>query len=400
MEIALGEVVLDHFRVVERLHSTRIAEILRAEHVTARREVLLKVLRVSSDPRHAGRFEREAHMMAKVSHPGVVRLEAYGFVAGSRPAIAMELVRGERLDGHLQRVGPMAWPEAIKASLSLLAALETMHATGVVHRNVAPPNIALTPEGGAKLINLDLATLCEGYHTRLTWTGEVVGIPHYVAPEGVMRGQADERSDVYGMAVTLYQMISGRLPFPADSLSGLLDAFERLPDPPVAPPAQLWVPPQVQDAILAALAVDPSLRTASARRMASQLREARRGARVSPPTRPSEPPPISRCLVVGRVPEGGPTAAEVATWAGAQLRDRGRAVLLPEPEFALVLPAPDRAYAEEVAAMCQRAVQQRFGTGVVVAWAAATSASLPDRFIEGGPIPPLVYEVLRHLRRS
>lgn len=273
--IAPGTTVLERYVVVKHLLGTRITDLYRARNTSNDEEVVLKALRQGVPDVVAQRFEREARMMSVIMHPNVVRLQTYGTVEG-RPCLIMESVDGERLDRVIAREGAIPWPDAVKWMLGLLSGLEAVHAAQVVHRDVAPNNIVITKDGKTKLTNLDLATMSGGA-TSVTTGGELLGIPHYIAPERALQAKpANELSDIYSAGATLYHMVSGRVPFLAANFRELTQAFANPPSPPDAPPGLPVVPQAVQDAIAGAIDAEPTRRTRSARQFASKLRVALR----------------------------------------------------------------------------------------------------------------------------
>jgi len=275
-----GTVVLDRYIVLKHVVGTRATDIYKAKATANDEEVVIKMLRRGVSDVVSQRFEREARLMSVIMHPNVVRLFTYGNVEGN-PCLVMESIDGERLDRIITRDGAVPWQSAVKWTIALLSGLEAVHRANVVHRDVAPANIVVTPDGKTKLANLDLATMLGGA-TAVTATKELLGIPHYIAPERALdRKSATPKSDIYSLGATLYHMLTGKVPFEARNFQQLREAFSRPAPLPVAPEGFPTVPPGIQAAVLNALAADPKERTKSARLFATDLRNAMRKAGTS-----------------------------------------------------------------------------------------------------------------------
>ena len=179
--------------------------------LTERLQAALKVLKTTSEPEARARFIREAESLSTLSHPGIVRVMAFGEdPARGLPYLAMELVFGETLKARLQR-GPLSPAEAVSAFAPLASALEYAHASGIYHRDIKPSNVVLGPDGSVKLVDFGIAT-SEGMDT-LTSGGHLGTLP-YLPPE-VFRGDPVEPKaiDVYGVGLMLYEALTGERPF-------------------------------------------------------------------------------------------------------------------------------------------------------------------------------------------
>jgi TolB-like protein len=239
------------------------------------RRVAIKMLAGEApDETRAKRFLREARAAASISHPNVCQLYEVGEDAG-RPFIAMELLAGESLADRLQR-GALPPAEAVQITLGILAALEALHARGVIHRDLKPSNVFLTPHG-VKLLDFGLARPASGSgpeedtRSQLTTPGMVIGTVHYMSPEQLQGLPAEPRSDLFSAGATLFEMLTGRLAFTGRSSVEVLHAtlYEQ-------PPALGGSPAiaAIDRVVRRALAKKPEERHSSARDMAAELREA------------------------------------------------------------------------------------------------------------------------------
>lgn len=230
MRFQVGSTVGD-YRILSLLGSGGQAYVFRAEHTITRRVEALKVLVGGRPtPEQETRFLREIQLQASLNHPNIAAVHN-AFYDADDLVMIMELVDGEPLQTVLdrQRV-PLA--EGARIMQDVLSALDYAHAHGVIHRDVSPANVILTPAGGVKLTDFGLAK--SDLTPSVTVTGNVVGSLHYIPPEQV-RGQAghDPRSDVYSAGALLFQLLTGRTVFQSDSAFELMQAHVN--DRPVAP---------------------------------------------------------------------------------------------------------------------------------------------------------------------
>lgn len=228
------------YQLVERLGRGTFAIVHRARHVESGREVALKVLDpLDPDPAALSRFEREARISGQLVDPAIPTIHEIG-TDGSRHYIAMELVEGRRLDELLLAEGPMSPVRVGEIAAQLARALGAAHALGVVHRDVKPANLVLTPEGKLRLLDFGLSHMV-GVHS-LSEPGVLVGTVPYMSPEQLLGQAVDARSDLYSASVVLFELLAGRRPFPGDRFETVTHAIlhvspPRLPD---AGPAE-WV---------------------------------------------------------------------------------------------------------------------------------------------------------------
>lgn len=249
------------------------------------RPVAVKVIKPwwTEEPEWAQRFEREAQLMARISHPGIVQIHDIGHGEDGLYYVA-ELVDGESLAERLSR-GPLPPLEALDVAAQLCRALVPAHAQRVVHRDIKPGNVLITRDGRVKVGDFGVARLAEG--TSEGPAGTVVGTPRYMAPEQARGHVPTPATDVYGAGVVLYEMLAGAPPFQEGSAVEL--AIRHIGDTPPALPGS--TPRQLVQTVERALAKSPSERYPTAREMADALEHARPAvARVAAPparTRPT-----------------------------------------------------------------------------------------------------------------
>ena len=234
----LGTVLSGRYRLDSKLGSGGMSTVYLARDETLERLVAVKLLHreISDQPDQLERFRREARSVAQVSHPNVVAVIDAGDDSGY-PYIVFEYVSGETLKQRIDRLGRLPLDEAAAYAIEIGRGLSAAHARKLVHRDVKPQNVLIDPEGRAKVTDFGIARSLES--DGLTKTGRVLGTTDYVSPEQAMGQDVDARSDIYSLGVVLYEMLTGKPPFEADSLVGVAmkhvnepmpDLQERRPD--------------------------------------------------------------------------------------------------------------------------------------------------------------------------
>ncbi|MCB9601645.1 MAG: serine/threonine protein kinase [Sandaracinus sp.] len=274
--LPLGLVLAGTWRVEGFLGAGGMGHVYDVTHVRTGRRYALKTLlpdaRLSADSLR--RFEREARAASALGHPGLVAVHDFDRHAGV-DFLVMDRLEGETLDERLRREGTLPWETARGIARELADALDAAHAAGLLHRDVKPGNVFLARDGrGERAVLLDFGLakpIDDATTSRITATGAAVGTPLYMSPEQA-RGEAlDVRTDVYGLAATLYEMITGAPPFLEPTVAR---AYHRLLSEPALPASRLApqpVPPELDALLVAALAKDPDARPADARRFAEAL---------------------------------------------------------------------------------------------------------------------------------
>jgi beta-lactam-binding protein with PASTA domain len=215
------------YRVLGKIAAGGMGEVYRALDAVLAREVAVKVLHrsLAGDPGFVERFRREARSAASLNHPNVVHVHDWGAVDGVY-FMVMEYVQGQSLRDVLNAEGLLAPGQAVEVLLQVLAALEHAHRKGIVHRDVKPENIMLTPEGVAKVTDFGLArAYADG---RSTQTGTVTGTVQYLAPEQLQGEPADPRTDLYSLGIVAFELLTGRVPFDGETQMAI--AYRHLRD--------------------------------------------------------------------------------------------------------------------------------------------------------------------------
>ncbi|MET7679295.1 protein kinase [Streptomyces sp. NPDC005423] len=239
------------------------------------RQVAIKTLHTELGREQAfrERFRREAQSVAKLTHTNIVSVFDTGEDAldgTTMPYIVMEYVEGRPLgsvlDQDVRQHGAMPADKALKITADVLAALEISHEMGLVHRDIKPGNVMMTKRGVVKVMDFGIARAMQSGVTSMTQTGMVVGTPQYLSPEQALGRGVDARSDLYSVGIMLFQLVTGRLPFDADS--PLAIAYAHVQEEPVAPSSiNRSLPPAVDALIARALKKNPNERFPNAEAM-------------------------------------------------------------------------------------------------------------------------------------
>jgi len=307
--LAPGAILAGRYRIIELLGVGAMGAVYLAEHIRIGRKDAIKVLNaeLASDREAIARFTRGARNVSAIRHPNICTIYDFSDTADGVTFLAMEYVPGETLRDVLQREGALPIERAVHITMQAALALQAAHDAGIVHRDLKPANIMVSPgQGGldeVKVVDFDIAKgPAQGGGDEVTRLGFVVGTPEYMSPEQLMGEALDGRSDIYSLALVLYRMLTGVLPFQADNTQDLM--IKRLTDQPLplaAARPDLAFPPQLQAVLDRALQRKAADRYPSAAAFAEDLSRAIRGeARVTPvaqesellpPTRVSAPPP-------------------------------------------------------------------------------------------------------------
>jgi serine/threonine-protein kinase len=298
-----GEVIGGRYELRERLGSGAMAEVWLADDRKLERPVALKFLAPHADSR---RFEREARAAAALSHPNVARIYEYGEADG-RTYMAFECLSGGTLEDRLGSGDPLPDDETERIARQVAAGLAHAHAHGLVHRDLKPANVLFDDEGRAKIADFGIARL-EGIDT-LTEAGTVMGTAAYISPEQAAGEPASPASDVYSFGVILFRLLTGRLPFVAETPLQMA-SMHRTEEAPAIASVRPDAPPALAALAAAAMAKDPRQRPADGAALVAALDgTAETGILAAPPDdpaptmviappppapTPSQPPPRSR----------------------------------------------------------------------------------------------------------
>ncbi|MGH9509751.1 MAG: protein kinase domain-containing protein [Terriglobales bacterium] len=286
-ELAEGMVLRGKYEVLEKIGTGGMATVYRVRHLHLQEEVALKLVsnRLVEDQGFVERFKTEAVITRKLRHPNAVRLDDFDLTDDGRPFIVMELVRGKSLRQFLQEGGWLSPERAADIARQAARGLGAAHQLGIVHRDVKPENLLLIaqPDGSylVKVVDFGIAKLSEdpsqpaGAHA--TKTGIVLGTPRYLSPEqarGKRGAEVDGRADLYALGVVLYEMLTGRVPFDAESpFDLLLHHIGTVATPPRETSPALGISQAMSDLVMKALDKDPARRFQSGEEMAAALEQ-------------------------------------------------------------------------------------------------------------------------------
>src|SRR6187397_3598214 len=258
------------YRIVRKLGSGGMANVYLAEDEDLGRRVAIKILneRYANDDLFIERFRREAKSAAALSHPNIVSVYDRGEAEGTY-YIAMEVIEGRSLKELIMTRGPLPIPQALAYTHEMLEALRFAHRHGIIHRDIKPHNILI----GERLKVTDFGIARAGA-SQMTEAGSIMGTAQYLSPEQAQGHPVDARSDLYSIGVVLYELLTGRVPFDAESAVTI--ALKQVSEEPVPPshynPA---VSDQLEDVVMRALQKDPALRFADAEEFIVALEQAR-----------------------------------------------------------------------------------------------------------------------------
>jgi serine/threonine protein kinase len=256
--------------------------VYRAEQISLKRIVALKVLRaeLSAEPGLVRRFNAEAELAARLSHPNTVTLFDFGQDADGSLFIAMECLEGRSLREVLSREGPLAAGRALAICEQLCASLADAHGHGIIHRDLKPDNVMLLQRGRlsdvVRVLDFGIAKLRDEQgdvsNRPMTRAGDLLGTPQYMAPEQIRGETVDARTDVYALGAMLYEMVTGRLPFEGPSLMAILSRhLTEMPVPPRERRPDLRLTPSLSHLVMEALDKDPARRPPSMDAFADRL---------------------------------------------------------------------------------------------------------------------------------
>lgn len=273
-----------------------MAVVYRAEDLLLGREVAVKVPReqYASDAAFLARLEGEARAAASLSHPNIAAVYDVGSDGDTR-YIVMELVAGRTLKEIVRQEAPLGAARTIDLGCQICRALEHAHRHGIIHRDVKPHNVLVTPDGQAKVVDFGIAVAPGA--SSLTQPGSVIGSAHYISPEQARGEPATPHSDLYSVGVVLYEMATGDLPF--DGETAVAVALRQLREDPVPPRRRNpRIPASLQSAIIRAMAKEPAERFASCAEMSGALEEcARAGQEATQPLGLVSPEPAPRATM-------------------------------------------------------------------------------------------------------
>jgi serine/threonine-protein kinase len=281
---------LGPYQVIEPLGEGGMAGVFKAFQPGVMRNVALKVLPryYANDPEFVGRFRQEAKILANLQHPHILPVFDYGEADGYT-YIAMPFLQNGDLT-RLLKGQPLPLPQVRRIISQLGDALDYAHQQGLVHRDVKPNNVLLDERGNCLLSDFGITKIIEGT-SKFTVTGGIIGTPDYMSPEQGMGRKLDGRSDIYALGIMLYQMVTGRVPYKADTPMAVL--FKHVTDPlPMPRKLNPALPEAVEQVVLKALAKQPEDRFATAGEMVQAIQRAiPETTPTAPASAPEAPPP-------------------------------------------------------------------------------------------------------------
>ena len=268
-----GRLLGNRYEIIEKIGSGGMATVYKAKCHVLNRYVAIKILRdeFTTDEEFIKRFEVEAQSAASITHPNIVSVYDVG-VDGNLYYIVMELIKGKTLKEIItEEKGPLPWKWSVNIASQIASALATAHRNHIIHRDIKPHNIIITEDGVAKVTDFGIAKAVS--NSTITAFGTTIGSVHYFSPEHARGGFTDEKSDLYSLGVVMYEMLTGKVPFDADTAVSI--ALKHMQEE-AKPPIELNpnIPSAVNDIIMKALRKDTNLRYQNATAMLLDLKRA------------------------------------------------------------------------------------------------------------------------------
>ena len=267
-----GKLLGNRYEIIEKIGNGGMATVYKATDKVLKRNVAVKILRdeFTTDDEFIKRFEVEAQSAARLTHPNIVSIYDVG-VDGNLYYIVMELIQGKTLkEIIIKEKGPLPWKWSINVSIQIASALEMAHRNNIIHRDIKPHNIIITEDGVAKVTDFGIAKAVS--NSTITAFGTTIGSVHYFSPEHARGGFTDAKSDLYSLGVVMYEMVTGRVPFDADTPVSV--ALKHMQEEPVEPiELNPNLPIAVNKIIMRALQKDTTLRYQTASEMLVDLKK-------------------------------------------------------------------------------------------------------------------------------
>ena len=267
-----GRLLGNRYEILENIGNGGMATVYKAKCHVLNRYVAVKVLRdeFTTDGEFVKRFNTEAQSAASLTHPNIVSVYDVGS-EGDIHYIVMELIKGKTLKEIINEDGALSWKWSVNVAIQIASALETAHKNNIIHRDIKPHNIIITEDGIAKVTDFGIAKAVS--NSTITAFGTTIGSVHYFSPEHARGGYTDAKSDLYSLGVVLYEMVTGQVPFNADTpVSVALKHMQEIPKEPME--LNPNVPKAVNDIIMKAMQKDTNLRYQNATEMLRDLSKA------------------------------------------------------------------------------------------------------------------------------
>src|SRR5690349_5223216 len=249
--------MLGAYRIINQIGQGGMATVYKAYQPSMDRNVAIKVLpkQLADSKEFSQRFQQEAHIIAKLEHPHILPVFDYGESDGITYFVMRYLDAGTLKD-KLQEGRPLALAETDRLFTQLADALSYAHSMGVIHRDLKPANVLIDSRGNLFLTDFGIAKILESASTRLTQTDAIMGTPAYISPEQAQALKVDQRSDIYSLGIILYEMVTGRVPFTADTPLAVI--LKHVSDPlPLPSSIRTDITEGIEQVILKALAKNP-----------------------------------------------------------------------------------------------------------------------------------------------
>ncbi len=309
-----GRLLGNRYEIIEKIGSGGMATVYKAKCHVLNRYVAIKILRdeFTTDEEFVKRFEVEAQSAASITHPNIVSVYDVG-VDGNLHYIVMELIKGKTLKEIIvEEKGPLPWKWSVNIAIQIASALEIAHKNHIIHRDIKPHNIIITEDGVAKVTDFGIAKAVS--NSTITAFGTTIGSVHYFSPEHARGGFTDEKSDLYSLGVVMYEMLTGKVPFDADTPVSV--ALKHMQEEPIAPKdVNPNIPTAVNDIIMKALKKDTNLRYQNATAMLLDLKRALKepSGNFVDNNEYTEDFPTQRMATLGMDEDRGPKATQTKT---------------------------------------------------------------------------------------
>ncbi len=266
-----GRLLGNRYEILEKIGIGGMATVYKAKCHVLNRYVAVKILRdeFTTDAEFVRRFNTEAQAAASLTHPNIVSIYDVGN-EGNIYYIVMELIQGKTLKEIITEDGALPWKWSVNVAIQIASALETAHRNNIIHRDIKPHNIIITEDGVAKVTDFGIAKAVS--NSTITAFGTTIGSVHYFSPEHARGGFTDAKSDLYSLGVVMYEMLTGKVPFDADTPVSV--ALKHMQEQPIEPiKVNPLIPIALNKIIMKAMQKDPNLRYQTATEMLRDLKQ-------------------------------------------------------------------------------------------------------------------------------
>ncbi len=320
----IGTLVGGRFLAMEKIGEGGMGKVYLAEQTSIQRQIALKVL--AHSPSQAAnlpeRFRNEASLASRLNHPNTVIIYDFGITDDGSMFIAMELIQGRSLDAELKRHGAMMWQRVSNIAIQICSSLQNAHDNAIIHRDLKPENIMITQGGvdvdAIKVLDFGIAKILSkdapGIKAGLTAPNEVFGTPEYMSPEQARGDDLDHHTDIYSVGIILYRMLTGVLPFEANTpIEMLAKHLAEAPRPFKEVSPALKIPPELELLVMSAMKKVPAERPESMGEIVSRLRHIQEGKTVRVSLPQAVTPTASPAAAQAVTPTASPAAAQAVT---------------------------------------------------------------------------------------